>query len=146
MRDVSLSDDFFPDLLPFWIRGAACIYFHLDRYASGLGVRGLGAGGAGCKASGLRSTGGQATVSASVDFAAIALACGYAYAASCETLGSFEDAFRKASMQPGPSMIHLHIAPGSMEKLGRPTVGPVEVSRRFRAFLADGPARERAAS
>ena len=92
------------------------------------------------------STGGQATVSASVDFAAIALACGYAYAASCETLGSFEDAYRKASAQSGPSMIHLHIAPGSMEKLGRPTVGPVEVSRRFKAFLANGPGRERAAS
>ena len=92
------------------------------------------------------STGGQATVSASVDFAAVALACGYAYAASCETLGSFEDAYRKASAQPGPSMIHLHIAPGSMEKLGRPTVGPAEVARRFKAFLANGPARERAAS
>ena len=40
------------------------------------------------------STGGQATVSASVDFAAVALACGYQYAASCDTLKSFVDLSR----------------------------------------------------
>jgi phosphonopyruvate decarboxylase len=33
-------------------------------------------------------------------------------------------------------MIHLRIAPGSMEKLGRPTVKPADVARRFRDFLA----------
>ncbi len=42
------------------------------------------------------STGGQATVSASVDFAAIALACGYRYAASCRSLAGFRD-----GAQPG---------------------------------------------
>jgi phosphonopyruvate decarboxylase len=30
----------------------------------------------------------------------------------------------------------MRIAPGSMEKLGRPTITPPEVARRFRAFLA----------
>ena len=82
------------------------------------------------------STGGQATVSASVDFAAIALACGYGYAASCRTLNGFEQAHRKARDSEGPSLIHLRIAPGSMEKLGRPTVAPADVARRFKAFLA----------
>ncbi|MFC0385130.1 phosphonopyruvate decarboxylase [Muricoccus vinaceus] len=82
------------------------------------------------------STGGQATVSPSVDFAAVALACGYRQAFSCESLPGFEAAFRAALAGTGPSMIHLRIAPGSMAKLGRPTVGPAEVARRFQAFLA----------
>jgi phosphonopyruvate decarboxylase len=91
------------------------------------------------------STGGQATVSASVDFAAVALACGYAYGAACSTLGDFEDAYRKAEAGEGPSLIHLRIAPGSMERLGRPTVQPHEVARRFKAFLAEPLRREAAA-
>ncbi|MBX6375148.1 MAG: phosphonopyruvate decarboxylase [Acetobacteraceae bacterium] len=82
------------------------------------------------------STGGQPTVSASVDFAAVALACGYAQAASCATLDGFEAAFREATGRPGPTLIHLRIAPGSMAKLGRPTVRPPEVAQRFKAFLA----------
>ncbi len=81
------------------------------------------------------STGGQATVSSSVDFAAIALACGYRYAASCTSLDGFEAAFRAAPGN-GPALIHLRIAPGSMAKLGRPTIGPAEVARRFKDFLA----------
>jgi phosphonopyruvate decarboxylase len=82
------------------------------------------------------STGGQATVSASVDFARIALACGYAYAASCDSLEGFERAIGQARSAPGPVLIHLRIAPGSMDKLGRPTVAPFEVARRFKGFLA----------
>ena len=82
------------------------------------------------------STGGQATVSASVDFAGIALACGYRSAAACASLDGFEAAFHAALATGGPALIHARIAPGSMEKLGRPTVRPPEVARRFRAFLA----------
>ena len=85
------------------------------------------------------STGGQATVSASVDFAAVAIACGYAYAASCASLEGFEAAYRKAQASDGPSLIHLKIVPGSMETLGRPTVKPAEAARRFKAFLARPP-------
>ena len=82
------------------------------------------------------STGGQATVSASVDFAAVALACGYSYAASCDDLGGFEQAWRAAETAGGPALIHLRIAPGSMETLGRPPVSPAEVAQRFKAVLA----------
>ena len=83
------------------------------------------------------STGGQATVSASVDFAAVALACGYAYAASCDDPDGLAQAWTAAAAQAGgPSLIHLRISPGSMAKLGRPTVAPGEVARRFKAFLA----------
>jgi phosphonopyruvate decarboxylase len=81
------------------------------------------------------STGGQATVSAGVDFAAIAIACGYRYAASCDDLSGFETALAMAAIG-GPALVHLRIAPGSMAKLGRPTVSPAEVALRFKAFLA----------
>ncbi|MFQ5955487.1 MAG: phosphonopyruvate decarboxylase [Kiloniellales bacterium] len=84
------------------------------------------------------STGGQATVSASVDFARVALACGYARAASCDDLDGFERAFRASLAAPGPWLIHLRIEPGSLSGLGRPTLSPAEVARRFKDFVASG--------
>lgn len=82
------------------------------------------------------STGGQATVSGGVDFAMIALACGYASAASADDLGGFEKALQAAYACAGPHLVHIRIQPGSLEKLGRPTVSPVTVARRFKTFLA----------
>jgi len=82
------------------------------------------------------STGGQATVSASVDFARVAVACGYAGGFSCDDLGGLADALGRALAGGGPHLVHMRIAPGSMAKLGRPTTPPPEVARRFRAFLA----------
>ena len=82
------------------------------------------------------STGGQATVSGGVDFARIALACGYASAASADGLDGFEKALKAAYTSDGPHMVHIRIQPGSLEKLGRPTVSPDKVARRFREFLA----------
>jgi phosphonopyruvate decarboxylase len=85
------------------------------------------------------STGGQATVSASVDFAAVAAACGYRYAARCRTLEGFGHALRGALSHVKPALVHVRITPGSLSKLGRPTVGPADVARRFKAFLAGEP-------
>ena len=84
------------------------------------------------------STGGQATVSPGVDFAGVAIACGYATAAACDDLAGFETALEEALGDAGPHLIHLRIRPGSLAKLGRPTVKPAEVARRFKEFLADG--------
>jgi phosphonopyruvate decarboxylase len=81
------------------------------------------------------STGGQATVSPLVDFPGVALACGYPNAMDCDGLDGFETAFKAAARSGGPSLIHVRIAPGSMAKLGRPTVPPHEVARRFKAFV-----------
>ncbi|MBF0354883.1 MAG: phosphonopyruvate decarboxylase [Alphaproteobacteria bacterium] len=81
------------------------------------------------------STGGQMTVSGSVDFAQVALASGYAHASSVDDALGFDKAFALALTTPGPHLIHARIAPGSMDKLGRPTVKPWEVARRFKAFL-----------
>jgi len=82
------------------------------------------------------STGGQATVSATVDLAAAAIACGYAGAAACDDLDGVERALGDAVARGGPYLIHARIAPGSMADLGRPTVKPREVARRFKDFLA----------
>lgn len=81
------------------------------------------------------STGGQATVSDSVDFAAVALACGYAHAFVADSCEGFRKAFQRAASLPGPTLLHLRIRPGSLAGLGRPTETPANIARRFRAFL-----------
>jgi phosphonopyruvate decarboxylase len=82
------------------------------------------------------STGGQATISAAVDFASIGAACGYASAYSVDSLAGLEAAVSAACEGLGPHLIHARIKPGSMDKLGRPTVAPKAVARRFKSFLA----------
>jgi phosphonopyruvate decarboxylase len=82
------------------------------------------------------STGGQATVSPGVDFAAVAIACGYRYAASADSLDGFAQALAAAKAAGGPALVHLRIASGSLEKLGRPTIAPADVARRLKAFVA----------
>ncbi|MDA0998871.1 MAG: phosphonopyruvate decarboxylase [Proteobacteria bacterium] len=81
------------------------------------------------------STGGQPTVSGGVDFATAAVAAGYPLAISCDGLAGFEQALGQALAAPGPVLVHMRIAPGSLEKLGRPAIGPDQVARRFRDFL-----------
>ena len=81
------------------------------------------------------STGGQPTVSGTVDFAGVALACNYRFAATCSSLDGFETGMRVAFDGEGPSFLHVKIAPGSAP-VGRPTIPPHEIARRFQAFLA----------
>jgi len=83
------------------------------------------------------STGGQPTVSRSVNFAAVAAASNYRTAAECDDVRGVEGAVRAALRSPGPHFIRAHVRPGSLEKLGRPTVAPVAVADRFRAFLQE---------
>lgn len=82
------------------------------------------------------STGGQATVAPGVDFAAIALACGYRITLTADDAPGFDRAFQHAIAAEGPVFLHVRIRPGSMATLGRPTIAPHEVAQRFRAFLA----------
>ncbi len=81
------------------------------------------------------STGGQPTVSGGVDLAAVAAACGYRRSYACDDLAGLDAALDAAREGPGPRLVHLRIAPGSLDELGRPTVAPHEVARRFRDFL-----------
>ena len=82
------------------------------------------------------STGGQATVSPNVEFAAVAQACGYPLAYRCDSEAGLARALETA-LGDGrkPVLIHALIAPGSLAELGRPTIAPREVARRFRAFV-----------
>ena len=86
------------------------------------------------------STGGQATVSGSVDFACVAADCGYPRSARSDGRDGFEKALAAAieatNAGAGPYLIHMRIQPGSMDDLGRPTVKPDAVARRFREFIA----------
>ena len=81
------------------------------------------------------STGGQATVSASVDFAGVAICCGYRTGWACSELAGLTEALTECLERPGPHLVHLRIAPGSPKDLGRPTVKPHEVAKRFKAFV-----------
>lgn len=82
------------------------------------------------------STGGQPTASGTVDFAAVALACGYTAAATCDHTDALPDLIRSLHRCSGPALISCRISPGSMEQLGRPSLSPQAVADRFRAFLA----------
>jgi phosphonopyruvate decarboxylase len=84
------------------------------------------------------STGGQATASAAIDFAGVALACNYRHAISCDAVAEFDRALTEALKAGGPTLLHARIQPGSMDKLGRPTVTPQQVARRFQSFLTGG--------
>jgi phosphonopyruvate decarboxylase len=81
------------------------------------------------------STGGQLTVSSGVEFASVAAACGYAMAFTVDSLGGLEVALRTTLQRPGPHLVHVRIKPGSMKPLGRPTIAPKDVARRFKSFL-----------
>jgi phosphonopyruvate decarboxylase len=81
------------------------------------------------------STGGQPTVSGTVDFASIAAACHYRFAAICRGLDGFDKGFKAALHTRGPSLLHIRIAPGSA-LVGRPKTPPYEIARRFQTFLA----------
>ena len=84
------------------------------------------------------STGGQATVAPNVDFAAVAQACGYPRGFRCDSEAGFARALEAAFAEgPRPVLIHALIAPGSLKALGRPTIAPRDVARRFRSFLAE---------
>ncbi|NVJ96885.1 MAG: phosphonopyruvate decarboxylase [Alphaproteobacteria bacterium] len=82
------------------------------------------------------STGGQRGAAPNVDFAGIAEACGYGSFHRCASEQSFRDALAHSFRDTGPHLIHLRIKVGSKVNLGRPDIGPFDVARRFREFLA----------
>ncbi len=82
------------------------------------------------------STGGQATISASVNFPEIAIACGYASACSVTGADAMRAAVARAQASAGPHLIHVPVGLGAAAGLGRPDVAPRDVAERFRAALA----------
>jgi phosphonopyruvate decarboxylase len=84
------------------------------------------------------STGGQQSLSGGVRFADVALACGYASAESLVSEAALGRALRRCLKAPGPHLLHVRVKPGALDKLGRPTLTPVQVKARFMDFLARG--------
>lgn len=76
------------------------------------------------------STGAQATVSAGVDFAAIAQACGYVHAARAARLDDLS-AFLAAPRGAGPRFVHMKITTGTIDDLPRPAITPAAVLERL---------------
>lgn len=74
------------------------------------------------------STGGQATVSATVAFPAIAAGCGYR-----SVQGKMEDEidFNVFLKQKAPAFMHINTVRGVPEGLPRPSVKPADVARRL---------------
>ncbi len=81
------------------------------------------------------STGGQFTVSPTVDFCSVALACGYENAYRADTDTNISEALEAAKDGAGPTLIHIKVADGSSLDLGRPTIKPHQVKERFMRFL-----------
>ena len=77
------------------------------------------------------SVGGQPTVAGTVDFRAIALACGYRDYHAAATVDELADAWRRIDAAPGPVMLEIKISTGSRSDLGRPTSTPVQNKRAF---------------
>jgi phosphonopyruvate decarboxylase len=80
------------------------------------------------------STGGQATVSHSVDLAAMAAASGYQRIMRAGSARELAEAI--ADLAPGLAFVHVKTAPGEAADLPRPTVPPADVAVRFGAWLA----------
>lgn len=80
------------------------------------------------------STGGQPTASPGVDFAAAALACGYARAASCVGPQATRDALQWCLDTPrGPALLHIKLLATPPPEVPRPALTPAELAWRFRA-------------
>lgn len=75
------------------------------------------------------STGAQVTVSATVDFPAIAAACGYRRVLGGEVGASLPLAMEHSAA--GPVFVHVKTAPGTIRDLPRPKHSPVQVLDRF---------------
>ena len=80
------------------------------------------------------STGAQSTVSKTVDFAAIAAACGYKKVWRADNPAILNNALADTP-QTGASFVHMKIATGTIDNLPRPSVTPEEVALRLRNLL-----------
>jgi phosphonopyruvate decarboxylase len=81
------------------------------------------------------STGAQATVAATVSFAEVAAACGYASSLDTDDVTEI-GAWLAAPPLAGPRFARLLTRPGTPEKLPRPSITPVEVKCRLMRHFA----------
>jgi phosphonopyruvate decarboxylase len=83
------------------------------------------------------STGGQETVSDGINFIEIAHACGYEHIEYVRDILGLKDTLNKWKKNRQLTFLYLKIRSGTREKLGRPSIHPQTVRRRFMEFLHD---------
>ncbi|MBF0382869.1 MAG: phosphonopyruvate decarboxylase [Magnetococcales bacterium] len=83
------------------------------------------------------STGGQSTISHSIDFCAIAHACGYPQVEKTTSPGELGTLLNRT--QGALSFIHVKTKPGVMEDLPRPSITPAQVAVRLGNFIKSSP-------
>ena len=81
------------------------------------------------------STGGQATLSPTAQFTEIAAACGYQSSVKVFSAEKLADTIRRSLVEKGPHLIHVKVKCGSEPSLGRSTVTPVQVKKRFMKLI-----------
>lgn len=84
------------------------------------------------------STGGQATVAPNLDFAGVALACGYPHAATCRGRESLGEAlaWARSRLGEGPVLLRVLISAAEQAPKDRPKLAPPEIAARFRRHFA----------
>lgn len=82
------------------------------------------------------SVGGQPTGSESIDFAAVARACGYASANMVQNESDILPALHRLSGEDGPSFLEIRALPGARADLGRPTTSTYENKEAFMRMLS----------
>ena len=83
------------------------------------------------------STGGQHTAGLTVDFSAIAAACGYRSGVRVDDVNGLRGAIDRALGAPRPHLIETAIRPGSTSGVGRPKLTPRQIIDRFRATVGE---------
>lgn len=81
------------------------------------------------------SVGGQETVGLKIDPLAIAEACGYKKCYSCTSKDELIRLSKELTDLEGPILIEIKVKKGSREKLGRPTITPIENKESFMNYL-----------
>ncbi|MDR2211468.1 MAG: phosphonopyruvate decarboxylase [Spirochaetaceae bacterium] len=85
------------------------------------------------------STGGQFTVSAGVDWPAAVRALGYPWVRRAASPGALEQETASWNKAGGLRFIHVPIALGTPENLGRPKINPRDGAIRFKEYLSKPP-------
>ena len=78
------------------------------------------------------STGGQFTTSSKTSFIDIAKSCNYTTSLKVNSINELDNAINKWNKNPKLTFIHFKISPGSIDNLGRPTLSPIQMSKRFK--------------
>lgn len=81
------------------------------------------------------TVGGMPTVAGTIDFVAIAKACGYTHAVSADTFEALDAALEAAKEKNELCLIEAKCSIGARDDLGRPTTTAVENKQNFMRYL-----------